>query len=78
MWAEKLILKKAEKKLAPYRSQVGLLSSEVTEDYQKSLSVIERLQQNTTHWHGTGRYHYNHQNGSRYSEVDLDKTTDIF
>lgn len=76
-WAEKLILKKAEKRLAPYRYQVSLLNREVTEKYQKSLSEIEKLHQNTTHWHGTGRYHYHHQNGSRYGEVDLDKTVDI-
>lgn len=77
MWLESLILKKAEKKLVPYRHQVSLLNREISEEYRELSSEIEKLYQSTTHWHGTGRHHYNHQNGSRYSEVNLDKTIDI-
>jgi hypothetical protein len=77
MWLEKLIIKRADKKLQPYRKQARLVKHEFADQYQKYLPQISTLYTETTHWHGTGRYHYQHQNGSRYKTVRTDSTTDI-
>jgi len=77
MWLEKIILNKAEKKLTPYRERAELVKQEQSDQYQKYLPQITALSTKTTHWHGTGRYHYKHQEESRYKEVRTDTTTDI-
>ena len=77
MWLERLIIKKAEKKLQPYREQAELVRHDFTDQYQKYLPQISTLYTETTHWHGTGRYHYQHQNGSRYVAVCTDNITDV-
>lgn len=77
MWLEQLILRKAEKRLLPYRKQVRSLDIDVIAQYQDCLTQIENLYKQTTHWHGTGRYHYKHGNDSRYEAVVTDETTDI-
>jgi hypothetical protein len=77
MWLERLILRKTEKRLLPYREQVKSLSNEVADEYQGYLAQIEKCYPLTTHWHGTGRYHYQHENGSRYKKISNDGTIDI-
>lgn len=77
MWIEKLIIRKAETKLLPYRKQAELVKKEFIDQYQKYLPQITTLYTQTTHWHGTGKYHYQHQDGSRYDAVKIDKTIDI-
>ena len=77
MLLEKLILRKTEKRLLPYREQVRSLSNEVIATYKSYLSQIEKSYSVATHWHGTGRYHYHHENGSRYQKVNTDGTIDI-
>jgi len=77
MWLERLILRKTEKRLLPYREQVKSLSNEITDEYQKYLAQIKYCYSLATHWHGTGRYHYQHENGSRYEKVNTAGTIDI-
>lgn len=77
MWLEQLVIKKAEKKLQPYRKQAESVKQEFAEQYQKYLPQITTLYTQATHWHGTGRYHYQHNNGSRYEAVKIDETIDI-
>lgn len=77
MWIEKLIIRKAEKKLLPYRKQAELVKKEFIDQYQEYLLQITTLYTQTTHWHGTGRYHYQHQNESRYEAVCTDNITDV-
>lgn len=77
MWLEQLIIRKTEKGLSPYRKQAKSLDAEVTAHYQSYLNQIKTLYQQTTHWHGTGRYHYQHENGSRYKTVVTDDVIDI-
>lgn len=77
VWLEQLILRKAEKRLLPYRKQAKSLETEMIAQYQSYLDQTKTLYQQTTHWHGTGRYHYKHHNGSRYKSVTTDTTTDI-
>lgn len=77
MWLERVILRKAEKRLLPYREQVKSLSNEETAEYQSYVSKIEHYYSLATHWHGTGRYHYQHENGSRYQNVNTRGTIDI-
>lgn len=77
MWIEKLIIKNAETKLLPYRKQADLVKKEFIDQYQKYLPQITTLYTQTTHWHGTGKYHYQHQDGSRYDAVKIDETIDI-
>lgn len=77
MWLEQLIIKKADRKLLPYRKRAESVKQGFAEPYQKYLPQITSLYTQTTHWHGTGRYHYQHQNGSRYEAVCTDNITDI-
>ena len=77
MWIEKLVIRKAEKKLLPYRKQANLVKQEYFDQYQIYLPQITTLYTQTTHWHGTGRYHYQYQNKSRYEAVCTDNITDI-
>ena len=58
MWLERFIIRKAEKRLRPYRAQAELVKQEIATDYQKYLPEITALHQRATHWHGTGRYRY--------------------
>lgn len=66
MWLEQFILKKAERKLQPYRTQAQLIKQEMAAQYQKYLPEITRLYQQATHWHGTGRFRYERMKDSRY------------
>lgn len=77
MWLEQLIIKKADRKLQPYRKQAESVEQDFAEQYQKYLPQITTLYTQTTHWHGTGRYHYQHHNESRYEAVCTDNVTDI-
>lgn len=77
MWLEQLIIKNADRKLLPYRKQADSVKQDFVEQYQKYLPQITALYTETTHWHGTGRYHYQHQKDSRYEAVCTDNITDI-
>ncbi len=76
MWLEKLILKKAEKRLRPYRIQAESVKQERAAQYQQYVPQITTLYARATHWHGTGRYHYRHQEDSRYQGLG-DDSVDI-
>ena len=72
MWLERFILRKAEKKLRPYREQAELVKQEKAAEYQEYLPEITRLYSQTTHWHGTGRFRYERMkdlDGARGSAV---------
>ncbi len=77
MRLEQFIIKKAEKRLLSYRTQAESVKREKAVGYQQHLPQISRLYKRATHWHGTGRYHYQHQKDSRYEEVCEDKVIDI-
>jgi hypothetical protein len=77
MWLERLIIRKAEKRLLPYRRQAKEVERDFSIQYNGYLPEIEKLYKRTTHWHGTGRYHYKHQNGSRYKTVCTENATNI-
>jgi hypothetical protein len=77
MWLERLILRKTEKRLLPYREQVESLDVDVKDKYKNYLPQIEKCYTLATHWHGTGRYHYQHENGSRYQKENSTETIDI-
>lgn len=77
MWLERLILRKTEKRLLPYRKQAESLGNDIIGQYKSYLPKIETCYSQATHWHGTGRYHYKHENGSRYQNVTNDDTVDI-
>jgi hypothetical protein len=77
MWLEQLILTKAEKRLSLYRIEARSLRNKMATEYEYYLPQISCLYQKATHWHGTGRYHYEHQNGSRYIGVSEELVTDI-
>ncbi len=72
MWLEKLILKKAEKRLQLYRIQAEVTKEAWAIQYQQYALQITALYALATHWHGTGRYHYRHQEDSRYQDVQED------
>ena len=74
---ERIIIRKAERKLQPYRIRAESVKQELADQYQKYAPQIATLYTETTHWHGTGRYHYKHQEESRYEEVCTDTVTDI-
>lgn len=77
MWIEQLIIKGAEKKLQPYREQAEVFKQEFSDQYQIYVPHIITLYDRATHWHGTGRYHYQHKEDSRYAELHENKTVDI-
>ena len=66
MWLERFIIKKAEKRLQPYREQAELVKKEVEVQYQKYLPEIVNLYGQATHWHGTGRFRYERMKDSQY------------
>ena len=70
-------MREAEKKLLPYRIQAKLVEKDFSIQYNEYLPQITKLYGLTTHWHGTGRYHYQHQNKSRYEAVCTDNVIDI-
>jgi hypothetical protein len=75
MYLERLALEKAEKCLLPHREtgRQMILQSSI---YQNYFSEIEKCLTEATYWHGTGRFHYAN-NGSRYGQIETDKTTDV-
>lgn len=77
MWLEQLVLKKAEKKLLPYRARAESFTEETAAEYQRYLPQISTLYTRATHWHGTGRHHYMHQEGSRYEGISKDGVVDV-
>lgn len=77
MWLEKLIIKQAEKKLLPYRTNAKSFKQEKAAEFQHYLPQISALYTQTTHWHGTGRYHYQHSDDSRYKNINDDTLIDI-
>lgn len=77
MWLERLIIKKAERKLLPYREGTKKLDAALKNQYEKYLPLLTECYKQASHWHGTGRYHYQHQNGSRYEAVETTKVLDI-
>lgn len=74
MWLENLILKQAEQKLLPYRICAETIKSD---EYRDWLPRIQEAYTQATYWHGTGRYHYQHQGESRYERVSEDGLLDI-
>lgn len=64
---EKLVLARGERRLAPFRIQAALARDEHATLYAQYLSQIETAYARATHWHGTGRYHYEHADNSRYA-----------
>lgn len=77
MWLERLVIGKAEKKLMPYRDYSVFLDNRAITAYQNHLDQIKKIYQQTTHWHGTGRYHYEHRRDTRYEAVKTNKITDV-
>ncbi len=76
MSLEQLILNKAEKKLAFYRTK-GKELKEKHPEYQNHLPRIEELYKKAIYWHGTGRYHYSYKGESRYESVNGDELLDV-
>lgn len=58
MWLERLIIRKAQRKLLPYRQRATELDADLMRQYRDRLPEIECLYAETTYWHGTGRYQY--------------------
>lgn len=77
MWLEKIIVTRAEKILLPYRRQAVQSREIFSAQYNTYLPQLTELYKRTTYWHGTGRYHYQHKNESRYESVSTDSITDI-
>jgi len=77
MWLETRIISWGERKLKPYREEAHSVSGGLAEVYTQHLSQIEMVYGKVTHWHGTGRYHYRHQEGSRYAGLQEDGTVDV-
>lgn len=77
MFLERLIIARAEKKLVPYREQAESIKREYAERYESYVPQIAALYAQTTHWHGTGRYHYEHPEHTRYGEVNSDSMIDV-
>ena len=74
---ERWILKKTERKLRHYRTLLNALDEFVLSEYRNYQPQIESLSSQATHWHGTGRYHYQHDGASRYKDVNLEAINDI-
>jgi hypothetical protein len=53
MWLERLILRKTEKRLLPYREQVESLDVDVKDKYKNYLPQIEKCYTLATHWHAS-------------------------
>ncbi len=77
MWLERHIIRKAERRLSPFRTQAEMFKQQKTAEYQQYLPHISTLYTQATHWHGTGRYHYRNQKDSRYEDVGDDAVVDI-
>lgn len=75
MQLESLIIRRAEKKLEPYRLRGEGLKK--TPEYQSYLAQVQECLQKATYWHGTGRYHYSYQGESRYESVNGDELLDV-
>src|SRR3990167_930990 len=76
MWLERFIIRTAEKRLRPYRTQAEVVKQETAAQYQKYLPEITVLYQQATHWHGTGRYRYERMKDS-HSEVGENAVFDV-
>lgn len=77
MWLERQVIQRAEARLRPYRVCAESFQKENDTAYQQYLPQITALYAQATHWHGTGRYHYQHQSGSRYDGVREDVVVDV-
>jgi hypothetical protein len=77
MWFEERILKRGESMVYPYREKAKALSKEYSLEYQQYVPRIEEVYGMATYWHGTGRFHYQYQNGSRYENVDVGGLVDV-
>ena len=76
MWLEDVILRKGESMLRPYRLRAEVLKTGFPE-YEVYLPRIKRACKEANYWHGTGRYHYRHVDGSRYAGIINDDTIDV-
>ncbi|HEV7449339.1 MAG TPA: hypothetical protein VGP13_02240 [Candidatus Paceibacterota bacterium] len=74
---ERLILSRAEKHLAQYRSDAIRARSEFLHEYMSYLPTIKRCYSHAGYWHGTGRYHYGHSADSRYEGMGGGEVTDV-
>jgi hypothetical protein len=72
MWLEDFLLKRAEKKILPYRISAQSIDLKI---YRQWLPRIQKIYSDKKYWHGTGRYHYMYESGSRYENP---KTVEYF
>ncbi len=77
MLLERFIIWMAEKKLAPYRVHAELVKKEKAAEYKKYQPEITRLYQQTTHWHGTGRFRYERMKDAPYEGERGNTTFDV-
>lgn len=75
-WLRSIIYKKAEKRIAQFENNYGLLTSEQISEYQNLLPIIEKIYRETKYWHGTGRLQYA-RSTSRYDTINNFETIDI-
>lgn len=74
---ERIILTRAEAQLARYRTQAEMFKVLHAAEYREYLPRIEHCYKRAVYWHGTGRYHYTHQEGSRYERAPAGGLLDV-
>ncbi len=74
---EKLVVRRGEKHLALYRHRAAHVSTQLKHRYQSYLSDMQRHYTEATYWHGTGRYHYQRPDDSRYEGVASGQVVDV-
>lgn len=65
---ERVVLAHAERRLEPFRTQAAVAQGMHRGHVARYFPKIEECYARASYWHGTGRYHYAHQDGSRYSQ----------
>jgi len=55
-----------------------VIPASLLDQYKELSPQIEDCYKNATHWHGTGRYHYDTDGQSKYDVVNTDELIDVF
>lgn len=74
---DRIILRKGEKVLLPFRTTESLLKTDLFASYQELLPIIKNCYKEAAQWHGTGRYQYAHANETRYENISPSEHVDV-
>lgn len=75
---EKIIVAHSEKYLSKYRESALHIRNDLRLEYESYLPELHRCYSEAGFWHGTGRFHYIHQNDSRYEGMKKGHVLNIF